>query len=416
MQSNEVPGSARMSVDGGPETPIQSTTTVAKLAPRLGKNPDQLAAEWGVGVDQPLDPAEVRSKVADSPSFADRFSGGGTASAATAGVTPKPIATVPVKPGVPHITIPGPQTVPEQSNAQSTPPTPPLRAPSPLTDPVADDYERRATQAAEAATAISMKNPAMGARLQAMSDQLFKAAHDRRQTLGKVYTQGQETELKQQMVLPEAAARDSVTRLADSQKRPRPLRKASPSPKICLINSIQSQAFLPAPGRTTKLKWSRIAETYGLSDRADKITNTQTFMSAIGKQVASGVKAFGSGTSITNQDREYVQKMVGGDISLDETSIRRVLQLADKLNRGVIQKHNEQVDSMIKAQPNARAYLEPYRVAVPPTNQGTNNTATSWTSRDHAATTTRSRWPHRWPSLPDRKRPGVLARQWMGAR
>jgi hypothetical protein len=118
------------------------------------------------------------------------------------------------------------------------------------------------------------------------------------------------------------------------------------------------------------LKLARIAEQIGYPIAPEQITSTQTFMALMGKRVAAGVKAFGSGTSITNQDREYVNKMEGGDISLDETSIRRILDINDKIGRETIKQHNSNLDRVIKASPNAAGQLEPFRVQMPPPIEG----------------------------------------------
>jgi len=97
--------------------------------------------------------------------------------------------------------------------------------------------------------------------------------------------------------------------------------------------------------------------------------NTETFQSTVGQQVAALVKNFGSGTSITNQDREYAEKMAAGDISLEEGSIRRVFDILDKLNRGKIERHNQLVDKVAAKAPAGSELLGAYRVDMPQSYQ-----------------------------------------------
>jgi hypothetical protein len=48
--------------------------------------------------------------------------------------------------------------------------------------------------------------------------------------------------------------------------------------------------------------------------------------------VVNIVKAFGSGSGISNADREYAEKMAGGQIKLDEASIKRILDIGERAN------------------------------------------------------------------------------------
>jgi hypothetical protein len=73
---------------------------------------------------------------------------------------------------------------------------------------------------------------------------------------------------------------------------------------------------------------------------ADKINNTEAYGAAIGQRVASMVKAFGSGTAISDGDRRFAAAMAGGNIELDEKSMRRILDIGEKAARGKIDYHN----------------------------------------------------------------------------
>lgn len=113
-----------------------------------------------------------------------------------------------------------------------------------------------------------------------------------------------------------------------------------------------------------KLALAKLSSFLG-KDLDPRVTNTETFKSAVGQQVAALVKNFGSGTSITNQDREYAEKMAAGDIKLDETSIRRTFDILEKMNRYKIEHHNEMVGKVAKGAPAGAELLDAYRVDAP---------------------------------------------------
>lgn len=114
-----------------------------------------------------------------------------------------------------------------------------------------------------------------------------------------------------------------------------------------------------------KLALAKIASAVGLNIQADKIPPTEVFMAQVGQRVASLVKNFGSGTSITDADREFAKKMAGGNIKLDETSIRKILDLSDRMNGELIKRHNTLVDRLSAARPEAASTVSVFRVRTP---------------------------------------------------
>lgn len=114
-----------------------------------------------------------------------------------------------------------------------------------------------------------------------------------------------------------------------------------------------------------KLALAKIGQQFGLDVPADRITNTEAFSALVGNQVAKLVKSFGSGTSITNQDREYAQKMAAGDIKLNESSIRRIIEIREKINREFIKKHNQSVDKFFQSVPGSGGLGENLKIDEP---------------------------------------------------
>lgn len=57
------------------------------------------------------------------------------------------------------------------------------------------------------------------------------------------------------------------------------------------------------------------------------VANTEAFRSNMAQQVLSSVKALGSGTGISNADRDYAEKAAGGSITLDDQAMYRLMNI-----------------------------------------------------------------------------------------
>lgn len=307
-------------------------------------------------------------------SFADRFAGEPQAAAAPG--YPRQFSEAPV-------TGPSTERFAQAAQAQGAPsatrpppPPPPTQAlvppgsPGFFSEENAAGYEAAANRANYVATilgAAQMAPAAAGPKQQA--EQFAGTAKLIREALAKREEKTLESQLKVGAAMPEAAAKASVTRLEKGQEKAEGLSQGAAVTQDLFDQLNSRSGIFSGAWANEKLKLARIAAAMGYPN-PEEITNTQTFTSLMGKRVAAGVKAFGSGTSITNQDREYVNKMEGGDITLDETSIRRLLDINDKIGRETIKKHNADLDRVIKSQPTAQGQLEPFRVEMPPPIQG----------------------------------------------
>lgn len=98
---------------------------------------------------------------------------------------------------------------------------------------------------------------------------------------------------------------------------------------------------------------------------AEKINNTEAYGAAIGQRVASMVKAFGSGTAISDGDRRFAAAMAGGNIDLDEKSMRRILDIGEKAARGKIDYHNTSVEKIVNANEGLKPARETFIVKAP---------------------------------------------------
>jgi hypothetical protein len=55
------------------------------------------------------------------------------------------------------------------------------------------------------------------------------------------------------------------------------------------------------------------------------------------------IKQFGAGTGLSNADREYAEKMAGGQITLTESALRKIIDINDRAANRVIDLHNRNV-------------------------------------------------------------------------
>jgi hypothetical protein len=113
-----------------------------------------------------------------------------------------------------------------------------------------------------------------------------------------------------------------------------------------------------------RLQLAKLASFLGVQN-ADKIANTEAYAAAVGQRVAAMVKAFGSGTAISDGDRRFASEMAGGRITLDEKSMRRILDIGERAARGKIDNHNKLVDNTMNANEALKPARDTYIVTAP---------------------------------------------------
>jgi hypothetical protein len=133
----------------------------------------------------------------------------------------------------------------------------------------------------------------------------------------------------------------------------------------------EARVQLDAPGGVLtgfragdRLAMQKIATLFGVDP--SKVENTETFRAAMKPAVLEIVKGLGSGVSISNADRAFAEKAAGGDIDLNEGTIRRILDIAEKSARYKIDQHNEFVDKISGASGEAQPYAQSLKVDLPP--------------------------------------------------
>lgn len=91
----------------------------------------------------------------------------------------------------------------------------------------------------------------------------------------------------------------------------------------------------------------KVGGLFGLS--TDQAANTEKFRAAIGNEVLGHIKSLGANPS--NADRDYIEKIQGGQITLDEKSLRYILDMTEKYARQAINNFNSDAQKLIQAKP-----------------------------------------------------------------
>ena len=115
--------------------------------------------------------------------------------------------------------------------------------------------------------------------------------------------------------------------------------QAEASSAVSLVNSHQIMEDLLEDGiftgKAANLQLGRKAylQYLGFTEAQlnDPVANTEAFMAAVVGPTAEVIKAFGAGTGLSDADREFALRGVGGTIKLTEAGIRRIIKINKKI-------------------------------------------------------------------------------------
>lgn len=117
-------------------------------------------------------------------------------------------------------------------------------------------------------------------------------------------------------------------------------------------------------GADVRLGFAKLGALFG--GDPSQITNTETFRSVIAPQVASLMKATVGSTQISNADREFAEKAAGGSITLEPTTIKRLLGIMEKASNVVVSEHTGRLDQVYPDGGNFGRERSLFGVAMPP--------------------------------------------------
>jgi hypothetical protein len=96
----------------------------------------------------------------------------------------------------------------------------------------------------------------------------------------------------------------------------------------------------------------KIGALFGLD--ASQASNTEVLGSAVGSGVLAHIKELGANPS--NADRDYIEKVQGGQIALEEKSIRKILDIQEKYARNAIRNFNNDSKKLMSAPGGGEAF------------------------------------------------------------
>jgi hypothetical protein len=119
------------------------------------------------------------------------------------------------------------------------------------------------------------------------------------------------------------------------------------------------------------IKW---AQALGVDVPADAVNNTEAYRSIMAKAVGKVIKQFGSGTGLSDADRQYAERLAGGDTTLNEPAIRRILAAGVKQAQGEIDRFTTTRDKVMKGDLGALLDVQvpevPQNIVTPPPASG----------------------------------------------
>jgi len=105
-------------------------------------------------------------------------------------------------------------------------------------------------------------------------------------------------------------------------------------------------------GADSRLAFAKLGQLFGFED--GRIVNSETFRSAIAPQIAAVMKATVGSTQISNADREFAAAAAGGSISLDERSIKRLLDIQERASKVAVDRHKATLDKVYPDTPDGK--------------------------------------------------------------
>ena len=107
-------------------------------------------------------------------------------------------------------------------------------------------------------------------------------------------------------------------------------------------------------GADARLNWSKFTTLMGLEDKGNDVANTEVFRSAMAPAVAGLLKSTVGSANISNADREFAEKAAGGTITLDEKSIKRLLDVSHRMGVEAVRSHQTKMDALFPNNPQAK--------------------------------------------------------------
>ena len=108
------------------------------------------------------------------------------------------------------------------------------------------------------------------------------------------------------------------------------------------IKLLEEGDVITGTAAETRLAFAKALSLFGVDDPS--IENTEVLRSRIAVPVFNLVRNLGSGTAISDKDREFAEKAAGGNISLDRKSILRLVEIGKRAGQSTVDEYKQTVD------------------------------------------------------------------------
>lgn len=159
----------------------------------------------------------------------------------------------------------------------------------------------------------------------------------------------------------EAASNAAVKKMTESQAA---AEKAQHSFEVYQNAKSQIGKVAGGTGADVILTAKKFAQMLGVPV-GDDITSQEQVAAALGQGVLDNSKLLGSGNGFTDKDREFLEKIVAGKITLDHATLKRAVDIGLAQSINAMRSHDKLVDKALQAKGADPAVMEQFRVRIP---------------------------------------------------
>jgi hypothetical protein len=133
------------------------------------------------------------------------------------------------------------------------------------------------------------------------------------------------------------------------------------SAKAALLGGI-----VTGEGAPLKLNWDKFMANMGQKNAGNEAANTEIFRAAMVPVAANLAQQTQNNPVISENDRDFVDGVVGGRISLEPASIKRLLDVQERMSIAAVNQHRDKLNAFYSNNPQAQAlYGVPLRIPQP---------------------------------------------------
>ena len=105
-------------------------------------------------------------------------------------------------------------------------------------------------------------------------------------------------------------------------------------------------------------------ERLGIHLADDARANTRAYAALMAGEVGRMIQLFGAGTGLSDADREFARQMAGGEITMTEQALRRILDINERAARNLIEAYNRQAQQIERAPGYADNPIVPFPLTI----------------------------------------------------